>query len=361
MSEQTAFPGYKRPWRRRMAVVAVAVVVLALAGIGWLYEQFQPPRPGSSVKVVVSPGQTSDQIAQQLESLGLIKNRLVFRLYTLYTHSGRQIRAGDYEFKQGESIPAMVSQLVKGAVAKPVMVTIPEGFTVVEMADRLAAMHVCSSQAFIQEVQTGHFTEPFMSQLPKSKAIKYRLEGYLFPDTYAFTPGESAHQVVDEMLQDFQRHMTPKIAADMKKEHMTLPQLITEASLVEKEAKVTFERPLIASVIQNRLARHMKLQLDATVLYVIGHENVVTDAQTKVNSPYNTYVVNGLPPGPIASPGMASIEAVLHPAHTKYLYYVVKNDGSGEDYFAETYAQQLHNELLSQQNLKKYLAQKSTK
>ena len=126
--------------------------------------------------------------------------------------------------------------------------------------------------------------------------------------------------------------------------------------MVEKEAKVAFERPIIASVINNRLQHQppMKLQIDATVLYVIGHRNIVTDADLKAQSPYNTYLNYGLPPGPIANPGMASIMAVIHPAKTKYLYYVVKNDGTGEDYFATTYAQQRHNIALSQANLKKY-------
>ena len=121
---------------------------------------------------------------------------------------------------------------------------------------------------------------------------------------------------------------------------------------MEKEGKGNQERPIIASVIQNRLHRHMKLQIDATLEYILGRKDVLTVKDTEVNDPYNTYLYPGLPPGPIASPGMASILAVIHPAHTPYLYYVAKNDGTGEHYFATTYAEQLHNEALSQENLK---------
>ncbi|MCL6625664.1 MAG: endolytic transglycosylase MltG [Alicyclobacillus shizuokensis] len=132
-----------------------------------------------------------------------------------------------------------------------------------------------------------------------------------------------------------------------------MSQVVTEASLIEKEAKVDAERPLIASVINNRLHHRppMKLQIDATIEYILGHRDVVTVEDTHVDNPYNTYLHPGLPPGPIASPGLASIRAVLHPAHTDYLYYVAKNDGSGEHYFAATYAQQLRNEARSQHNL----------
>lgn len=341
-------------WIRRLILLLVLIAAVVLI---WLYQQLQPTSKGNDVKFTIQSGESTSEVAANLQKAGLIRNAFLFRAYLSLHHVGHLIQAGEYSMAPGASYSQLLKQMEHGEVPSDIVkVTIPEGFTVQQIAQRLNQMKVCTTASFMSEVQHGHFTEPFLSQLPNDPKIKDRLEGYLFPDTYDFVRGESPHQVIDEMLQDFEKHVTPSVQAQIKSSHLTLPQVITEASMVEKEAKVAFERPIIASVINNRLQHQppMKLQIDATVLYVIGHRNIVTDADLKAQSPYNTYLNYGLPPGPIANPGMASIMAVIHPAKTKYLYYVVKNDGTGEDYFATTYAQQRHNIALSQANLKKY-------
>lgn len=339
---------------RRIWVAVTAAIVLVVAAVAeWAVWASLPPAASGTARLVVQPGMSSYQIAQACEQAGLVRSGAWFALWIhLHGASGR-LRAGEYVIAKGTSMNQLMGLLERGQ-GMVVRVTIPEGFTVVQIADRLQAVGVCSRAAFLDEVQHGSFTEPFLKTLPSDKRIKYRLEGYLFPDTYDFVPNEPAHQVVDTFLANFQRHMDP-LLPQLAARKLTLPQLITEASLIEREAKVDDERPIIASVIENRLHHRppMKLQIDATLEYILGHRDVLTLQDTRVNDPYNTYLYPGLPPGPIASPGMASIEAALHPAETPYLYYVARNDGSGRHYFAVTEQEQLANEQKSKQNLER--------
>jgi len=352
----------KSRFRRMLAVVTAVILLLILGAYAWGRQELGPVRTTkSAVHVDIRTGTSTAAIAQALESAGVIQNEWVFRIYLSLSHTGHLLQAGHYVFPVGLTAEQVVHYLTSGNVTSTaVHITIPEGYTVTQIANRLQQLHICTSTAFINEVQHGHFHETFLSQLSHSSktAVKYRLEGYLFPDTYNFTRNESPHRVVDEMLQDFATHVSTPLMTDMQKANRSFTEIITVASIIEKEAKVSSERPIIASVIYNRLNRKppMKLQMDATIEYILGHRNVVTDADLKVKDPYNTYVNEGLPPGPIASPGMASIRAALHPAVTQYLFYVVKNDGSGSDYFASTFAEQQQNITKSQANLQKYSA-----
>ncbi|MCL6515966.1 endolytic transglycosylase MltG [Alicyclobacillus sp.] len=355
MSGQTPMPARRGRLRRILAAAGVVILLGAGAAAVWLW-QVSRPSPGTGwADVTVRPGESFADVAQALAAAGCVRNAEVFRLYAAWTGQAHRVQAGHYRIARGQAMSAVLDQLVGGrVVTDAVTVTIPEGFTVTQIADRLQASGVCSRQAFLDAVQHDTFSYDFVQAIPADKRIKWRLEGYLFPDTYRFTKGEAAHDVIDEMLRTFADRVTPEMRAEAKAQGKTLHEVLTEASMIEREAKVASERPLIASVIENRLHRKppMKLQIDATVEYVLGHRDVVTDKDLEVDDPYNTYRYEGLPPGPIANPGLSSIEAALHPAHTDYLYYVVKNDGSGEHYFAATYAQQLHNEALSRANLK---------
>jgi UPF0755 protein len=294
------------------------------------------------------------QIATAMENRQLIRSAFAFELYARFSGHTGNLLAGHYALARGMSVSEILSILEGGKTEVDVIkVTIPEGFTVIQIAERLSEYGVCSQSEFLSEVQTGSFSEPFLALIHENKNVKYRLEGYLFPDTYNFDKQEAAHDIINEMLLDFQSRVGGSVLKTATKEGKSLTEVITEASLIEKEARVDKERPIIASVINNRLAAKpsMRLQLDATIEYILGHQNIVTDADLRVNNPYNTYLYPGLPPGPIANPGLLSIEAVLHPSLTDYYYYVVKNNGSGEHYFATTFAMQLHNEQLSQHNL----------
>lgn len=369
---------FKRRWPRialMTAAVCFVLGVLLAGGIAWwAYREYQPPStpyatvlPGAQggtspstvhrapVRVMVNHGESVTEIARQLMEAGLIRNPLIFRVYVRYVHASYGLKAGAYDIQPGTEISAIVRKFRDGdVVSDAVAVTIPEGFTVTEIGHRLAALHICSSAAFIYQVQHGDFSEPFTASLKPNKRTKYRLEGYLFPDTYQFERGESPHTVVDMMLQDFQQHIdAAHIVRSVHETGQSLSTVITKASMIEKEAKVKSDMPLISSVIDNRLKQGMKLQIDATIQYILGHRDIVTEKDLQVKDPYNTYLHMGLPPGPIASPGMATIEAALHPAHTKYLYYVAKYDGTGTSYFSSTESQHLQNVKKSEANFRR--------
>jgi UPF0755 protein len=347
--------GPKRGKMFRILVRSIAVFCAFILVIGaWFLILVQPPKIHGTAAFDVQKGDTLQQVAAILQSKGIIKSAFAFRIYSHFVTQDLQVKAGHYILAKGTSLSEILSELHKGQSSwNTVMVTIPEGFTVKQIAMRLQSDGVCSEQSFLKEEQQGSFDEPFLKDIKPNSKVKYRLEGYLFPDTYDFTAGESPREVIDDMLRNFARHVSPDMTQEMSKKGLSLPQVITEASLIEKEARVDSERKVIASVINNRLSAKppMKLQIDATIEYILGHQNVVTDTDLRVNDPYNTYLHQGLPPGPIANPGFASIDAVVHPAKTNYFYYVVKNNGSGEHYFAHTYAEQLKNEVQSQKNL----------
>ncbi|PWI57197.1 endolytic transglycosylase MltG [Sulfoacidibacillus thermotolerans] len=347
--------------RRVMIILGVAILFLFLliAGffgvINWIAHQ-PNGKPGQSQWINVRPGMSSVDIADVLTAHGLIQSPLWFRLYLFITQQGADLQAGHYKFQSGMTIAQVVHELKQGAAQyNTVRVTIPEGFTVRQIATVLAAKKVCSYASFMYAVQHDQFSYWFIKALPHNPAIRDRLEGYLFPDTYDFLLGESPKDVLNAMLGEMNQVLTPKRLLAMRQEDLTLTQMLTIASMVEREAKLNRERPLIASVIFNRLHHHppMRLRIDATVLYAIGDPSILPASAFTVNSPYNTYVDYGLPPGPIANPGLASIEATLHPAKTDYYYYVAKGNGTGASYFATTYQQQLANEAKRQQNLAK--------
>ena len=351
-------PWWKRKKNRSLAILT-ALVIIELAVFAGLSGLGQNPNgsPGRTVWVDINSGLSSRAIGQLLQVKGVIENAFWFRVYLWWSHQGASLQAGNYKFQSGMTYSQVVSELEAGATRyNTVMVTIPEGFTAAQIAKQLAKDSICTVAAFDHAVQTGVYPEPFIRQIPRHTGIKVRLEGYLFPNTYDFLRGESARQVVQTMLAQTAKVLSPKRMAEIRREGLTVNQALTVASMVEREARVPKERPLIASVIFKRLHRvpPMPLEIDATVEYALGYDYGYTQNLTlrdlQVNSPYNTYLHKGLPPGPIANPGLAAIEAALHPAHTKYLYYVAKNNGTGGSYFADTYAGQLANEARSQAN-----------
>jgi len=338
-------------------IFLLALVTVAALLINWLSAMFWQTagHAGKDIRVVIPQGSSTQQIGQLLKTNGVIDNPLLFRIYLLMSGQESTLQAGDYLFPSGLTIPRVVREMVAGASRfNTVVITIPEGFTVRQIARQLASNQVCSYASFMHAVEYDHFSQfGFWHFLPKSHLQRDRLEGYLFPDTYYFLRHEPATEVIAKILTETDTVLSPAVFATIGKDHLTLPEVMTVASMIEREAELPSERPLIASVIYNRLhtSPPMALQIDATVAYALGGVNHLTTTDLQVNSPYNTYLHSGLPPGPIANPGFSSIEAALHPAHTDYLYYVAKGDGSGGSYFAVTYAQQQRNIARRARNL----------
>jgi UPF0755 protein len=255
---------------------------------------------------------------------GLVRHPAVFVWAARTRGLERSVQAGRYRFSPAEDVGTILRRLAAGDVVA-VTVVIPEGFTAAQVAAAFASAGVADEQDILVAFRNAgrEVLVPEMRGNPSGS-----LEGYLFPDTYRMSPDASGAEVARAMIARFRAAAGPMLAARLP---MGLPPhaVLTVASMVEREARVPSERPTIAGVIYNRLRRGMRLEIDATVLYALGrHKSVVLNQDLNVDSPYNTYRVAGLPPGPIANPGLASIAASVRPAGHEYLYYVARPDGS---------------------------------
>lgn len=318
--------GALRGVRRLLILIAAGVLLLIGAIVGLYRWGLGAPGGGKTVVLTVPRGATTGWVAEKLYQAGIIRSPLTFCLHARMHNLDKRIVHGTFRFTSDLSVPEVLKFLTgSGRVVK--RFTIPEGLTLREVASRLEEQGIVGREEFLQEAATGRFDYAFLKEvLPGPN----RLEGYLFPDTYHVFAGVSARAVIELMLRRFgevaeEINLTDKAA----EQGLTVHEAVTLASLIEREAKREEERALIAGVLLNRLRCGMLLQVDATVQYALGeHRERLLYRDLEVDSPYNTYRVSGLPPGPIAAPGRASLLAVLHPRETDYLYYVAKPDGS---------------------------------
>ncbi|USB35004.1 endolytic transglycosylase MltG [Paenibacillus sp. YPG26] len=334
-----------------MFTICLALFVI-LGGVAvYIYNQMQPVDPSStSVKVEIKSGAGTARIADILKQEGLIKNSLMFKVYLKLKSEGAKFQAGVYELSPGITYDQIIEKLNRGDVVKADMVqfTIPEGYTVKQMADKLSQEGIVNKDRFLKLAKDpADITVPLLHEFPANGKQIYRLEGLLFPETYELKKGSSEADIMARMLEELQAKLDsiPDWKVKLEKRKLTLTELMTVASLIEREVVVDTERRRVASVIYNRLEQEMKLEIDATVQYLLGKpkERLLNSDLRKKNSPYNTYLYKGLPPGPIATPSVKSIEAALEPETTNYFFYVTKKDGSQEHLFAKTYAEHLKN------------------
>lgn len=304
----------------------------------WVAHELRPAsRAARRVIVTITPGMRLESMSTALRSRGLIRSTTVFLWAARLRGVPEHPRPGRYAFSTAMSAVQIADRLAKGETGiNEIRVTIPEGYSLRQIAKALVRRGILRDEAAFLEVAkkpAGRVRTPF--SLPATG-----LEGFLFPDTYWFPPGARPERVAQEMVDTFVRRFYVPNRADIVASGRSLPAIVTVASLVEREAKTDADRPKIAGVIYNRLARRMPLQVDATVLYALGHhKSRVLYSDLRVASPYNTYRRRGLPPGPIASPGLPSLEAALHPEHSNYLYYVAGPDGA--HIFSRTEAEHL--------------------
>lgn len=267
---------------------------------------------------VITPGEPIVTVAQSLKEKNLVKNAFVFRLLIAQMGIGKSIQAGDFKLSQSMSARDIAKELTHGAI--DVWVTLPEGLRIEEQAQRIE--------------QKLTFGENSNYNFDKKEYIRLAKEGYMFPDTYLIPKDADARIVASRLLQTFDEKVTNSILKNSKSD-LSTDDIVIIASLIEKEAKTSEEKPIIAGIITNRLKGKMALQIDATVSYAKGYDSAknswwpqITQEDYKaVRSPYNTYLNAGLPPAPIASPGIDSIRAALNPADTDYFYYLHDSDG----------------------------------
>ncbi|MBM3464212.1 MAG: endolytic transglycosylase MltG [Armatimonadetes bacterium] len=322
-----------------LRLVQVVFVLVLLAGVGGCYAAYLmfAPGTGPSERVFdIQPGTTLNDLALRLEDDKYIRNALAFRVLAKAVNMGG-LQAGRYKLSASMSPFEILTTLKKGPQEEPgIMVTIPEGKTLREVAEILQERAGLPGRDFELLAITPRRLFPNRTWLP----ARATAEGFLYPDTYKIPVDARPSQVLDMMLTRFEEAALPAFA-EARVPISRLMEKITLASLVEAEAQVSGERPRIASVYVNRMRYGMKLECDATVQYALGKRKpVLLYEDLKVESPYNTYLYTGLPPGPICNPGLSCIRAALRPAASEYLYYVrndKKNDGS--HVFSRSYAE----------------------
>jgi UPF0755 protein len=311
------------------SLAALGLIVLAVLA-SYAHTLLQPvalqPAP---IVFEISKGAAFSHVAQRLEAEGLVHSALAAKLYARYHGVENRIQVGEYELSPHLDLAALLGIMTSGRV-KTYQVTVPEGIRASEIADRLAEAGLADRDAFLTVVEDPKFARSLGVPLPT-------LEGYLYPDTYHLPRKLPPEAIARAMVEQFERVYASEIEAGQAATGLTKPQLVTLASIVEKETAAVEERPVIAAVFLNRLAKGMRLETDPTVIYGIANfdGNIRKRHLLDASNPYNTYRIRGLPPGPIASPGVDALRAVIAPSETEYLYFVSQNDGT--HYFSETY------------------------
>lgn len=303
--------------------IILSAIALSLFLLAAILTILKSPADRSDTQVVVEipRGASFTAAVSILSDAGLIKHKTLFYSLAKLKNAQTRIRAGEYELSTSMSPAHILEKMIRGEVVDyPVVV--PEGFDVQTIASRLAEEKLINVDAFLKLTRD----RAFLSSVGIDAASA---EGYLFPDTYTFTKKMNEKETIRIMVNRFREKVTPAMLRKAREKGFSEQQFITLASLVEKEAKLKSERPLISAVFHNRLAKGMKLQCDPTAVYDLkGFEGTIKRSHLRRRSPYNTYKIHGLPPGPIASPGKESLMAALNPAPVDYIYFVAKNDGS---------------------------------
>jgi UPF0755 protein len=303
------------------------------------YLQSAPPATGgiaaTPTVVYIKPKTGVQDIAVMLRDAGVIRSTWAFLATAYLQGSLKRLQSGEYEFHSGMTLLEILQKLESGRVVTH-QVTIPEGFTAQDVARLLATEQLVDPERFLALAHDADVAARLKVPAP-------RLEGYLFPDTYRLTRGMGEEEVLRIMVTRFREALPQNFDEQADRLNFDMHGIVTLASLIEKEARLDAERPLIAAVFHNRLRQRMPLQSDPTAVYMVPRKpGRITASDLQRKTPYNTYHVRGLPPGPIANPGLASIRAALHPAPVNFLYFVAKNDGSHQ--FSHTLQQ--HNQAV---------------
>jgi UPF0755 protein len=318
--------------KRIVALLALLAATLAAvaAFAGWRAWQLlhTPFGPSSQVEFEVESGETARQILDRLEDRGLLPNAILARVYLTRYLDDPPLQAGEYLIPSPTTTPDVLARLIRGDVVMHA-VTLIEGLTLEETAQQLEAAGFGEYEEFVERMRSP-------TAVVDLDPAAETLEGYLFPDTYSFPRTATVERIVETLVETFRKHLERDLGGEQSVEN--LRDLVILASIVEKEAQVDDERPIIAGVYRNRLERGIGLYADPTIIFALKQlgtwDGDIRRRDLDLDSPYNTYRYPGLPPGPICSPGLASLEAAAAPAEVPYLYFVSRNDGT--HVFAET-------------------------
>ena len=323
-------------WIKRLVALVLAMALVAGAGAYWMQGRLHEPFRGyvtPEVFVDIPPGSGPMRIGERLVEAGVVADPWIFRAALWQSGRARMLKAGEYRFDAPMDPLAVIDKIARGDVYKRLL-TFREGLTIRELAQVFEERGFGKADAFLKAATNA-------SLVSDIDPTARNLEGYLFPETYSLPRDTPASAVVEQMVSNFKSVLTPDVLAGAKAQGLSVRQLVTLASLVEKETASPPERPVVAAVYRNRMTINMGMQADPTVIYALElagkYRGNLTKENLQFDSPYNTYRYPGLPPGPIASPGRASLEAAAKPADVGYLYFVSRNDGT--HVFASTLAE----------------------
>ena len=340
-AKHAANKSYKIKKGRLLGIIIVLALIIATVGV--LYQNCYSTKACDTQNIAVQPfeiasGASTKSIAASLKEDGLIRSESAFVHYVKKSGNDGKLRVGSYLLSPSMSVEEITDKLLNG-IGETKKFTIPEGYTLKDIAESFSANDIMSEEEFWDIVEKDPFEEyPFLADCPKNE---HRLEGYLFPDTYIIGVNSTPRQIICAMLDRFAQ---VKAGLPENQSGLSDQEMLILASLVESEAKLDSERATIASVYINRLNEGMPLQCDATVLYALPErKDVVLYSDLETESPYNTYKYKGLPPTPICNPGLKSLEAACEPASTDYLYYLWSKDESVGHVFAASYSEHLKN------------------
>lgn len=324
--------------RRAETIIFLIITVLSVVAMHFYVVLFTPvSRSGETIIINVARGASISSISANLEKTGLIRSAFSFKLMASVVSRYRKVQAGEYEFDGTMSSVDIIDAFVKGRV-KRYMVTIPEGYNIRDIAAALSEAGLAGADDFILRANDERFALNLGVDGPT-------LEGYLFPDTYEFTKSMSVDDIITRMVGRFKAVYNAEFAHLAAVKKLSMKKVVTMASIVEKETAVADERALVASVFYNRLRKGIKLQSDPTVTYEVkDFDGKITKKMLLADNRYNTYAIYGLPPGPIANPGRASLKAAVVWPDEDYIFFVSRNDGT--HFFSTTLGE--HNKAVNQ-------------
>jgi len=329
----------KSPRRHRLLAAGAAIIACAalLGYVSYRVELGAAANAGASQEFEVKSGENANSVATALKQAGLIRNRTAFLTYLNFHGLRTRLKAGNYSISPTKTAP-FIAEILTGGQTLMNRITIPEGYRITQI-EALAARKGIKKTDFKAALQAPH-TQAFLADKPAGVS----LEGYLFPDSYEMNATTTAAQLVNSMLETFGQRVGPEYVQAFTAQGLTLHQGLTLASIIEREVNIPADRPIVAQIFLKRFREKQPLGSDVTVQYASDLAGVPFNLD--INSPYNTRKYVGLPPGPIASPGLSALDAVAHPATTTYNYFLSGNDG--KTHYANTYAEH-------QQNIQKYL------
>ncbi len=328
--------------------VLIFLIIIALIYINSLSVAIEPNND-EVIFVEIPRGSITSDIASILKEKNLIKSEIYFEIRIKNLGYDSQLKAGAYELSKDMDVDLIIKKLVDGNnKIESVRFTIPEGYTIEQIADKLSEQGLVEKERFIQLAKEGNFDFEFLNDIPDDIDIKYKLEGYLFPETYEIRVGATEEEFIEKMLSQFEEEWKTEWDIVIEKNGLTMHQIVTLASIIEREVRVDDERPIVSGVFYNRLEDYWNLESCATVQYVLDKQKEsLTYDDLEIDDPYNTYNNYGLPPGPIGNPGRSSLNAAVYPDDNQYYFFVTKKDDSGTHYFSKTYEEHLKYDAMS--------------